>query len=241
MLYLFCLVPLACWLLAARSRRSRLRFGLALSAIVVVQVVISFEEWSLRSCYVSLEVLLSFTGVIVLAVAMFLELRANSIPWSRFGVSATLATLYFLVLVLGAGWLTVGNSGTLDGPGGHGGKQPPTPPADALGTLPAGLRVVGGSVHCSRTNWGPYCERSFALGSTDGTSDREVADRIVRYLQDERDLLLVPGAPAVDGRIWEACRTTGWWLDVEVETIGVRAKNNAPTEVSIELDHQGCA
>lgn len=257
MFRLIFLVPLACWLLVSPSSRYRLRVGLALAAITVVQLVVSFEAWSLRWCFDSLEVLLSFAGAAVLVIGLVIESRTSRVPSGRRPVAAAVAALYCGALVLGTGWLTLVSSGTLDGPGGNGGKHPPIPPADALGTLPSGLKILADSAGCSQTNWGPWCVRTFSIGSTDGVPENQVVERIVQYLQDSHRLPPTLSASGEDGRAWETCRTTGWWLDVENERTGVYTKsggvvgteaipwpdyapNGATTVVSIELDHQGC-
>ncbi|MFE3195559.1 hypothetical protein ACFXHA_41615 [Nocardia sp. NPDC059240] len=244
MVRLIFLIPLVCWLLAARPSRARLYIGLALTAILVVQLVVSFQSWALRSCFESVEVLLSFVAGAVLVAGLIREVRSTDTPLARISVGAVPATLYCAALVLGTLWLTLVSSGTLDGPGGNGGKFPPIPPADELGSLPAGLTVLSTSATCSRTNWGPYCEREFAIGSTDGASDAQVADRVVRYLQDVRDLPLPPRGGDGDLKQWETCRLTGWWLDVEDETVAVGLQTSMPeqpaTVVTIDVNHQGC-
>ncbi|MFE3194951.1 hypothetical protein ACFXHA_38510 [Nocardia sp. NPDC059240] len=142
MLRLIFLVPLACWSLAARPSRHRTRITLILAAIIVVELVVSFEAWSLRSCRNSLEVLLSVLGAVALMIGVSIEKRMGSGPTGRTIVGTVLAGLYCCVLVLGTLGLTALDSGVLDGPGGNGGKQPPIPPADQLGILPAGLKIL---------------------------------------------------------------------------------------------------
>jgi hypothetical protein len=260
-------LPLACWVPAARSSRHRIRTVLVLAVIAGAELVVSFEAWPLRHCRDSVEVLLTLAGIVVLTVGLIIDRRASSTPTIRTRAGAVLSALYCIVAGLGVLFVMAADSGTLDGPGGNGGKHVPVPSTELLLPLPTGLVVRNDSARCSGTNWGPYCTRTFTIGSTGGTPDSEVADHIRQHLQNTLGAAFTLTASGPDGMEWESCRTAGWWLDRENEHIwvyssapgappvdppngwshislhagrGDDAPPDAATTVEFGLDHQGC-
>ncbi|MGW4245214.1 hypothetical protein [Nocardia sp. NPDC004722] len=103
MLRLILLIPLVCWLVAARPSRPSLYYGLALTAILTVQFVVSFESWSLRSCFDSVEVLLSVAAGAVLVAGLIFEVRGTDTPLARIGLGAVPAVFYCVAVVFGTG------------------------------------------------------------------------------------------------------------------------------------------
>ncbi|MQY29271.1 hypothetical protein [Nocardia aurantia] len=253
-------VPLACWILATRSRRARPRTGLILAAILAVELVVSFLAWPLRYCRDSVEVLLMLTGLAVLTAGLVADRRSAAGPAVRTRAGEIFTVLGCAGGLLGVLWMVAIDSGIVDGPGGHGGAQPPVPNANQLLPLPAGLEVRSDSIRCAYTLSGPFCTRTFAVGSTDGTPDADVAARVLRHLHDAHGVTLPQTGGGFEGRLWGRCRTVGWWLDRRDESVrvfdatpgpppegatavphrGAGAPRNAATTVEFSLHRDGC-
>lgn len=228
-----------------------------MAVITVVELVVSLLGWRLRHYQYSVEVLLILVGVGVLILGLIADRQASDTTSKRSSIGGVLTVLYSAASLFGVVYVMMLCSGTLDGPGGNGGKPVPAPAADQLLPLPSGLVVLADSTRCSSTNSGPYCMRTLSIGSSDGTPDSDVADRVLRHLHDAHGLTLDVDYSGTEGRNWATCQTAGWWLDRENENVWVASRSpgpqhgsgpswpeNAPagatTVVSIALDHNGC-
>ncbi|WP_431968261.1 hypothetical protein [Nocardia sp. bgisy134] len=218
-------IPLVCWLLAARSPRYRLGVGVALAAIAATQLVVSFLAWTLREVQYSVEVLLTLASVGILVVGLITDRAAGGMASLRTALGGVLVVLYCVASPLGVLLMLSFWSDYFPS---YGGKPVPVPAADQVLPLPDGLVVLADSSWCSESRRGPWCHRVLSIGSTDGTPDSGVADRLLQHLRDSRGLPLELYSSGSDGREWDMCRNTGWWLDRAVETIDLTTRTPGP-------------
>ncbi|MFD6393219.1 hypothetical protein [Nocardia sp. NPDC060259] len=199
-----------CWLLVARTPRIRLRIGVILVLIAVAKLAV-LEEWLLPDLQLTAFSLLVVVDVVVLLVAGFIA-DANA--------GRRISPTVVIGLILGCAYCFVILAGTFMFVVAMAGEHARMPPSDILPTLPQGLTIVADNDQgCRSGTSSTYCDREFQIGSTNGAPAREIADMMVRHLQDEGNWQLFYVEHA---KWWKASRSEGWGFDRS--TMHVRVK-----------------
>ncbi|APA99389.1 hypothetical protein [Nocardia seriolae] len=190
-------VPVACWLLAARDMRLRIRLGMLLFAIACLQVAV-VVGWALADEPVTATAGLAMVAVVVSLCGWIFDAPGRSVR-STIGVTLSMvwSVLTTLVVLAVAALSGVGLLGV------------DYPKDDVLGSLSPGLVVLS-----TRTSvcWGStqtYCYRRFVIGGSASIRDADVLTHVLDHLRGQGWSLDYD-----EGfQWWKGCRSTGWWLD----------------------------
>ncbi|WP_062992400.1 hypothetical protein [Nocardia anaemiae] len=255
MFRLILLVPLACWLLAARAPRTRWRVGAVLAVLTVAELGVAFGGWRVRHYQHSLEVLMIAAGVVVLLAGLIWDWADTDGGGVRQWIGRVLGGLYGVMALFVLLFFVLGDLGVFAIAPAYGGKAVATPDAELLLPLPAGLTVVDDTTSCEDSDSGPSCHRTLAVAAADGTPDDQVAGRVLAHLGDSGGWTF--GSAGEErladwsGTRWRACRTAGWWLDRQNEhvsvfafTPGIPYNRFAPARAAVTVEfgfsHQVC-
>ncbi|WP_406238433.1 hypothetical protein [Nocardia sp. NBC_01009] len=225
MFWLILLVPLVCWLLAARAPRTRWRVGAVLAVLTVAELGVAYGGWRVRHFQHSLEVLMIAAGVVVLLAGLIWDWADTDGGGVQHWIARVLGGLYGVLALFVLLYFVLGDLGVFAEDPAYGGKAVATPDAELLLPLPAGLTVADHTTSCSNTR--SYCMRTFAIAAADGTPDDQVAGRLLAHLGDSGGWTF--GSAGEErladwsGTRWRACRTAGWWLDRQNENVSVFA------------------
>ncbi|WP_431971805.1 hypothetical protein [Nocardia sp. bgisy134] len=191
-------IPLLCWLLAARTPRSRKRVGVILAVIAAAEFAVSLG-WVLPAGTITVMVLLVTLNVAV-AVWGFVSDRAETAELSVLNrIGRTLVIGYCVLSVLCTA-LTVGVMK---------GQRASVPSNDALLPLPEGLTVLANTDRGCGGNSSTICMRAFEIGTAGTVPAEEVSDRVRSHLGWRHGWSLYHGR---DGG-WSGCRDEGWVFD----------------------------
>jgi len=254
--WLILLVPLACWLLAARAPRTRWRVGAVLAVLTVAELGVAFGGWRVRHYQHSLEVLMIAAGVVVLLAGLIWDWADTDGGGVRQWIARVLGGLYGVLTLFVLLFFVLGDLGVFASDPAYGGKAVATPDAELLLPPPAGLTVVDDTTNCEHPDSGPSCYRTFAIAAADGTPDDQVAGRVLAHLADSGGWTFgsarEEGFYDLIGTRWRACRPAGWWLDRQNEHVSVFAfpaiphnrYRSAPAQAAVTVEfvfsHQIC-
>ncbi|MFD6358179.1 hypothetical protein [Nocardia tengchongensis] len=227
MFRLILLVPLACWLLAARAPRTRWRVGAVLAVLTVAELGVAFGGWRVRHYQHSLEVLMIAAGVVVLLAGLIWDWADTDGGGVWHWIARVLGGLYGVLAVFVLLFFVLSDLGVFAGDPADGGKAVAIPDAELLLPLPAGLTVVDDTTICEDPDSGPSCAHTFAIAAADGTPDDQVAGRVLAHLGDSGGWTFgsarEEGFYDLIGTTRRACRPAGWWLDRQNEHVKVFA------------------
>ncbi|MFD6350844.1 hypothetical protein [Nocardia tengchongensis] len=257
MFRLILLVPLACWLLAARAPRTRWRVGAVLAVLTVAELGVAFGGWRVRHYQHSLEVLMIAAGVVVLLTGLIWDWVDTDGGGVRHWIARVLGGLYGVLALFVLLFFVLSDTGGFASAPADGGKAVATPDAELLLSLPVGLTVVDDTTSCRDSNAGGFCDRTFAIAiaAADGTPDDQVPGRLLAHLGDSGGWTFgsarEEGFYDLIGTTRRACRPAGWWLDRQSEhvsvfafTPGIPHDRFAPAQAAVTVEftfsHQIC-
>ncbi|WP_405164726.1 hypothetical protein OG203_06305 [Nocardia sp. NBC_01499] len=198
MLRLLFLVPVLCWLLAARSTPVRIGLSLILTAIACAQIALT-EGWIMSDKMVTTTTALAVVVVCLFVGGFMLDEPGQSVR-TMVGVVLSVAWCvlsFFVVLVI------VVLRGLIS-------PMAAMPSNDVLSSLPSGLVVSSDTTEECVGRPTRECWRTFEIGGSATIPDTEVLKRVLEYLHSARGWSLHYDETRQG---WTDCHTSGWWLD----------------------------
>ncbi|MGF6883985.1 hypothetical protein ABIA39_003773 [Nocardia sp. GAS34] len=196
------LVPLLCWLLAARSPRIVLGGGVILVAVAAGEFAVANDRL-LSAQKTTVLAILIVADVVVFVSGLYVD------GWTGGRVTA----ITIAGTILGAVYCVLSLGGMVAIALITHGQRASIPSAGILPPLPAGLTPTGSQTRCrdydDSDNDSTVCSRSFEIGSTRGAPATEVADLMVQHLQAHN----WPFVYDEKRNKWSACHPAGWGLD----------------------------
>ncbi|MFE6924212.1 hypothetical protein ACFVAV_24525 [Nocardia sp. NPDC057663] len=206
------LVAPLCWLLVARTPRIRLRIGVILALLAVAKLAV-LEEWLLPDLQLTTFSLLVVFDVVALIAGFMADARAGRRLSPAVVISLILGYAYCFIILAGTFMFVVAMAG----------EHARMPPSDILPPLPPGLTIVADNDQgCRSGTSSTYCNREFQIGSTGGASAREVADMMVRHLQDAGNWQL---SYSEYSKWWTGTRREGWGFDRSTMHVWVEVRD----------------
>ncbi|WP_431957878.1 hypothetical protein [Nocardia lijiangensis] len=192
------LVPLLCWLFAARTPRSRIRVGAVLAVIAAAEFAVVFR-WVLPAGTVTAMVVLMVLNTAV-AVWGLVSDRSDDADFSMLNRAGRVLVVGYCVVSL---LVTAAVVGVMKG------QRASVPPSEALLPLPDGLVVLANGDRGCGGNSSTICLRAFEIGTAGAVPAEEVSDHVRRHLETVHAWSLYRSR-AGD---WSGCRDEGWVFD----------------------------
>ncbi|WP_225728563.1 MULTISPECIES: hypothetical protein [unclassified Nocardia] len=192
-------LPVVCWLIVARTPRTRLRIGAVLVVIAAVEAAV-FEGWILRDLLMTATFALNAAVVVVLLWGLIAEQDAAAATPIRRFIGCALTLGLCTVIVLTNAIIALATKG----------QRASTPSSREFLPVPSELTVRtdenGGCGGGSAT----ICLRRFEIQGASGAPTAEVVDTVRHHLGTDHGWSLT-----FDPRrkTWSECRDHGWALD----------------------------